>query len=179
MKQDENREKMDTSWWESAPPRQTTGSQQAGMTETWNSDSSDTTVLAEEWLAAKQAHKKSQARLDRAVTDLIQDVGIKADGAQSFNSGEYKITTTASVNYSVDMGAANRLLSQGILHETLWHEIFKTRLSLGKVAYAETLAAMPELAPEIQRCLTSKTGKPQARVDKIQNEPTNQKGNGK
>lgn len=167
MKKANEQETTETSWWESAPPRQTTGSPLGGQTGRSNSETDSTTALAEEWIAAKADLRKSQTRLDKAVTALIENCGIREDGAQSQRFGDYKITTTSTINYSVDMQAANRLLEENILNPTLWQEIFKTRLSLGKVAYEEAIAAMPELAPQIKECLTSKLGKSQARVERI------------
>ena len=161
-------ETTETSWWESAPPRKTTGSPLGGQTGRSNSETDSTTALAEEWIAAKADLRKSQTRLDKAVTALISECGIREDGSQSQRFGDYKITTTGTINYSVDMDSANRLLAEGILNPTLWQEIFKTRLSLGKVAYQEAISAMPELAGQIQGCVTSKSGKSQAWVEKVE-----------
>lgn len=107
--------------------------------------------------------RNAQLELDAVKSELIDLVGIKEEGSQSFNVDNFKITTNQTINRTCDQNIVRQLLDE--LSEDVHKNIFEYKASLNLKNYRALHDMNPTLAAQVDRAITSRAGKPSVKVE--------------
>ena len=107
--------------------------------------------------------RNAQLALDAVKSELIELVGIKEEGSQSFNVNNFKITTSQTINRTCDQNIVRQLLDD--LPEDVHKNIFEYKASLNLKNYRALHDMNPTLAAQVDRAITSRAGKPSVKVE--------------
>ena len=101
--------------------------------------------------------------MDNAFQCLIQAVGVKDEGTQSFNTDNYKISTTGKINRTVDAKKVEEIAQQ--LPEPLYNRLFKFKPSLDLKEYRYIENNEPQYHKIVSRAVTAKPAKPTLKIE--------------
>lgn len=107
--------------------------------------------------------RNAQLALDAVKSELIELVGIKEEGSQSFNVNNFKITTSQTINRTCDQNIVRQLIDE--LSEDVHKNIFEYKASLNLKNYRALHDMNPTLAAQVDRAITSRAGKPSVKVE--------------
>ena len=107
--------------------------------------------------------RNAQLALDAVKSELIELVGIKEEGSQSFNVNNFKITTSQTINRTCDQNIVRQLVDE--LSEDVHKNIFDYKASLNLKNYRALHDMNPTLAAQVDRAITSRAGKPSVKVE--------------
>ena len=107
--------------------------------------------------------RNAQLELDAVKAELIELVGIKDEGSQSFSVDNFKITTNQTINRTCDQNIVRQLIDE--VSEDVHKNIFEYKASLNLKNYRALHDMNPTLAAQIDSAITSRAGKPSVKVE--------------
>jgi len=120
-------------------------------------------VYANAYNEAKAEFNEAKSKMDNAFQCLIQAVGVKDEGTQSFNTDNYKISTTGKINRTVDAKKVEEIAQQ--LPEPLYNRLFKFKPSLDLKEYRYIENNEPQYHKIVSRAVTAKPAKPTLKIE--------------
>jgi len=119
--------------------------------------------IADAIVELQSQQKEIQREIDTLKEKMIETVGIKDEGSQSFHTEQYLITTTQGFTRSVDAQEARRLLD--VVGEQVHDNVFDYKPSLNLRNYRALKELNPDLCSYIDQAITTKPNKPSVKVE--------------
>jgi len=107
-------------------------------------------------LAAKEARLKVEQ-------DIINLMGVKAEGSYTYKTNQYKVTTIGNVSRKLDVMEYERI--KGKIPEELRPVAYKYEIKQSLIHNLQRYH--PDLYKQMTRCMTTKENKPSVKVEAI------------
>lgn len=114
---------------------------------------------------AKQAEDQARAHRIECENRIIELVGLKDEGTQSVKTAMYKVSTTQSLTRTLVENYGEVL---DALDPEVFNAIIKHKPQLDVTAFKQLAASNPEAYRVACRAVISKQGKPQVKLDIIE-----------
>jgi len=119
--------------------------------------------IADAILDLQSDQREIQKQIDALKEKMIETVGIKDEGSQSFHTESYVVTTTQGFTRSVDAHEARRLLD--VVGEQVHDNVFDYKPFLNLRNYRALKELNPDLCSYIDQAITTKPSKPSVKVE--------------
>lgn len=122
--------------------------------------------LGQMWLEAKRKENEANAHRLQVETLICKTLGVKDEGSNTTRASFCKITTTGVITRKIDTKGALALRDD--IGETFAKRLIKwvPQVVVSELKYL--LNNEPEIAKKAQKRITSKPGKPQVKVERIE-----------
>lgn len=119
-------------------------------------------ALADRIVQLKGEKQDIQNQIDECQNELIEIVGIKDEGSQSFHTDRYLIGTTQGITRTLDRTEVLKLADR--LPEDTYKNVFTWKPALDLANYRALKDMAPNLASMVDDAITSKPTKPAVKV---------------
>lgn len=119
--------------------------------------------LADRIVQLKGEKQDIQNAIDECQQALIEIVGIKEEGSQSFHTDRYLVGTTQGITRTLDRTEVLKLAER--LPEDTYKNVFTWKPSLDLSNYRALRNMAPHLASMVDDAITSKPTKPAVKVE--------------
>lgn len=119
--------------------------------------------IADAIVGLKAQKQDIQNQIDDLQNQMIEIVGIKEEGSQSFHTDRYKVGTTAGFTRTLDQSEVRRLAD--VLPEDTYANVFDWKPSLNLRNYRSLKELAPNLATYVDQAITTKPNKPAVKVE--------------
>ena len=120
-------------------------------------------ALADRIVQLKGEKQDIQNQIDACQADLIEIVGIKDEGSQSFHTDRYLVGTTQGITRTLDRTEVLKLADR--LPEDTYKNVFTWKPALDLANYRALKDMAPNLASMVDEAITSKPSKPAVKVE--------------
>lgn len=120
-------------------------------------------ALADRIVQLKGEKQDIQNEIDKCQADLIEIVGIKDEGSQSFHTDRYLVGTTQGITRTLDRTEVLKLADR--LPEDTYKNVFTWKPALDLANYRALKDMAPNLASMVDEAITSKPSKPAVKVE--------------
>ena len=120
-------------------------------------------ALADRIVQLKGEKQDIQNQIDECQAALIEIVGIKDEGSQSFHTDRYLVGTTQGITRTLDRTEVLKLADR--LPEDTYKNVFTWKPALDLANYRALRDMAPNLASMVDDAITSKPSKPAVKVE--------------
>lgn len=120
-------------------------------------------ALADRIVQLKGEKQDIQNQIDECQDALIEIVGIKDEGSQSFHTDRYLVGTTQGITRTLDRTEVLKLADR--LPEDTYKNVFTWKPALDLSNYRALKDMAPNLASMVDDAITSKPSKPAVKVE--------------
>ena len=120
-------------------------------------------ALADRIVQLKGEKQDIQNQIDECQAALIEIVGIKDEGSQSFHTDRYLVGTTQGITRTLDRTEVLKLADR--LPEDTYKNVFTWKPALDLANYRALRDMAPNLASMVDEAITSKPSKPAVKVE--------------
>ena len=120
-------------------------------------------ALADRIVQLKGEKQDIQNKIDECQEALIEIVGIKDEGSQSFHTERYLVGTTQNITRTLDRTEVLKLADR--LPEDTYKNVFTWKPALDLANYRALKDMAPNLASMVDDAITSKPAKPAVKVE--------------
>lgn len=120
-------------------------------------------ALADRIVQLKGEKQDIQNEIDKCQEALIEIVGIKDEGSQSFHTDRYLVGTTQGITRTLDRTEVLKLADR--LPEDTYKNVFTWKPALDLANYRALKDMAPNLASMVDEAITSKPSKPAVKVE--------------
>jgi hypothetical protein len=120
-------------------------------------------ALADRIVQLKGEKQDIQNKIDECQAALIDIVGIKDEGSQSFHTERYLVGTTQNITRTLDRTEVLKLADR--LPEDTYKNVFTWKPALDLANYRALKDMAPNLASMVDDAITSKPSKPAVKVE--------------
>ena len=120
-------------------------------------------ALADRIVQLKGEKQDIQNQIDECQAALIEIVGIKDEGSQSFHTDRYLVGTTQGIVRTLDRTEVLKLADR--LPEDTYKNVFTWKPALDLANYRALRDMAPNLASMVDDAITSKPSKPAVKVE--------------
>lgn len=120
-------------------------------------------ALADRIVQLKGEKQDIQNQIDECQAALIEIVGIKEEGSQSFHTDRYLVGTTQGITRTLDRTEVLKLADR--LPEDTYKNVFTWKPALDLANYRALKDMAPNLASMVDDAITSKPSKPAVKVE--------------
>lgn len=120
-------------------------------------------ALADRIVQLKGEKQDIQNQIDECQAALIEIVGIKDEGSQSFHTDRYLVGTTQGITRTLDRTEVLKLADR--LPEDTYKNVFTWKPALDLANYRALRDMAPNLASMVDDAITSKPTKPAVKVE--------------
>ena len=120
-------------------------------------------ALADRIVQLKGEKQDIQSQIDECQAALIEIVGIKDEGSQSFHTDRYLVGTTQGITRTLDRTEVLKLADR--LPEDTYRNVFTWKPALDLANYRALRDMAPNLASMVDDAITSKPTKPAVKVE--------------
>ena len=120
-------------------------------------------ALADRIVQLKGEKQDIQSQIDECQAALIEIVGIKDEGSQSFHTDRYLVGTTQGITRTLDRTEVLKLADR--LPEDTYKNVFTWKPALDLANYRALKDMAPNLASMVDDAITSKPSKPAVKVE--------------
>ena len=120
-------------------------------------------ALADRIVQLKGGKQDIQNQIDECQAALIEIVGIKDEGSQSFHTDRYLVGTTQGITRTLDRTEVLKLADR--LPEDTYKNVFTWKPALDLANYRALRDMAPNLASMVDDAITSKPSKPAVKVE--------------
>lgn len=120
-------------------------------------------ALADRIVQLKGEKQDIQNQIDECQAQLIDIVGIKDEGSQSFHTDRYLVGTTQGITRTLDRTEVLKLADR--LPEDTYRNVFTWKPALDLANYRALKNMAPNLASMVDEAITSKPSKPAVKVE--------------
>ena len=120
-------------------------------------------ALADRIVQLKGEKQDIQNQIDECQAALIEIVGIKDEGSQSFHTDRYLVGTTQGITRTLDRTEVLKLADR--LPEDTYKNVFTWKPALDLANYRALKDMAPNLASMVDDAITSKPSKPAVKVE--------------
>lgn len=120
-------------------------------------------ALADRIVQLKGEKQDIQNQIDECQAALIEIVGIKDEGSQSFHTDRYLVGTTQGITRTLDRTEVLKLADR--LPEDTYKNVFTWKPALDLANYRALKDMAPNLASMVDEAITSKPSKPAVKVE--------------
>ena len=120
-------------------------------------------ALADRIVQLKGEKQDIQNQIDECQAALIEIVGIKDEGSQSFHTDRYLVGTTQGIVRTLDRTEVLKLADR--LPEDTYKNVFTWKPALDLANYRALKDMAPNLASMVDDAITSKPSKPAVKVE--------------
>jgi hypothetical protein len=120
-------------------------------------------ALSDRIVQLKGEKQDIQNQIDECQAALIEIVGIKEEGSQSFHTDRYLVGTTQGITRTLDRTEVLKLADR--LPEDTYKNVFTWKPALDLANYRALKDMAPNLASMVDDAITSKPSKPAVKVE--------------
>lgn len=120
-------------------------------------------ALADRIVQLKGEKQDIQNQIDECQAALIEIVGIKDEGSQSFHTDRYLVGTTQGITRTLNRTEVLKLADR--LPEDTYKNVFTWKPALDLANYRALKDMAPNLASMVDEAITSKPNKPAVKVE--------------
>ena len=120
-------------------------------------------AFADRIVQLKGEKQDIQNQIDECQAALIEIVGIKDEGSQSFHTDRYLVGTTQGITRTLDRTEVLKLADR--LPEDTYKNVFTWKPALDLANYRALRDMAPNLASMVDDAITSKPSKPAVKVE--------------
>jgi hypothetical protein len=120
-------------------------------------------ALSDRIVQLKGEKQDIQNQIDECQAALIEIVGIKDEGSQSFHTDRYLVGTTQGITRTLDRTEVLKLADR--LPEDTYKNVFTWKPALDLANYRALKDMAPNLASMVDDAITSKPSKPAVKVE--------------
>jgi hypothetical protein len=120
-------------------------------------------ALADRIVQLKGEKQDIQNQIDECQEALIEIIGIRDEGSQSFHTERYKVGTTQGITRTLDRTEVLKLADR--LPEDTYKNVFTWKPTLELSNYRSLQELAPNLAAMVDDAITSRPSKPAVKVE--------------